>query len=205
MTKEAVYLTIFLHEGLPCRTPFEKLTNCIVQGGKIQHFVQFSGVYFLRKQMLSFLDKYGAENRLTKSVQADLRNPDLLAGCKALGLIGHLITNPLWCIIDDREHSIIQMNEIYQKLLTFFEQAPMQIHEFMIGNFLPFQDKTRVHKGPIYDALIEESPCDGTTEALLGVIFPAFVKLCTHMFKDHLEGGIHAGLNPKDSRFAIVK
>jgi hypothetical protein len=34
--------------------------------------------------------------------------------------------------------------------------------------------------------------------------FPAFAKLARHMFKDHLEGGEHASLDPKDPKFASV-
>ena len=114
------------------------------------------------------------------------------------------MTSPLWCLTDDQEHTIGDMNQVYQNLLTFFEEAPEHLQDFMNGNFLPFKDETKVHRGPVYDSLVKESSFDSSTEAILGVIFPAFAQLAKHMFKDHLAGGVHVNLDPKDAKFASV-
>jgi hypothetical protein len=74
----------------------------------------------------------------------------------------------------------------------------------MKGEFLPFDAATRVHKGPVYESLISDSDFNPTVEALLGVIFPAFAALSERMFKDHLEGGIHADLDPNDPKYSSV-
>jgi E1A/CREB-binding protein len=153
-------------------------------------FQNAGGVFFLHEQMKKFLIEYGAENRLTKGVLADLQNPDLLAGCKALGLIGCLVTSPLWCVIEDKEYTIIDMNNKYQELLFFFNTVTESenLHSFMRGDYLPFGETTRVHKGPVYKSLIQEHDFDCAVEALLSIIFPAFAKLSMRMFKDHLTG-----------------
>ena len=137
-------------------------------------------------------------------MHSDPSNPDHLAGCKGLGLIGCLVTSPLWCIIEDKEQSIVEMNAMYDMLLSFFNTAPEHLQAFMTGNYIPFGDKTRVHKGPVYESLITESVLDSSVEAILGIIFPAFAQLSTRMFKDHLSGGKHANLDAIDDTFASV-
>ena len=55
-----------------------------------------AGVFFLRDHLASFFEEYGTENSLLKVVAVDLAEPVYMAGCKALGLINKLLTDPLW-------------------------------------------------------------------------------------------------------------
>ena len=70
-------------------------------------FDNAAGMFFLREQMLQFLQPFGAENRLTKVVLCDIQVPELLASCKALGLVGRLVTQPLWSVIEKKDVNVL--------------------------------------------------------------------------------------------------
>ena len=59
-------------------------------------FHDAAGVFFLQDHLASFFEEYGTENSLLKAVAADLAEPVYMAGCKVLGLINKLLTDPLW-------------------------------------------------------------------------------------------------------------
>ena len=162
-------------------------------------FQNASGVFFLKEKMVSFLDQHGADNRLTKAVAADLKVPELLAGCKALGLICRLVTQPLWSTLEDKSIHILDMNKKYSELLDFFTTANDDIALFMKGGILPFGDDTYVHEDQVYRCLVADDEYDDVVETFLHIIFPALAVLSQKQFKDHLEGGIHSNLSTADT------
>ena len=81
--------------------------------------------------MLRFLEQFGANNRLTKSVLSDLQTLELLASCNALGLIGRLVTQPLWPMIERKDVHILDMNARYAQLVEFSRNVNDHIAEFM--------------------------------------------------------------------------
>ena len=58
-------------------------------------FKNAASVYFLEEKLSTFLEGY-AVNKLLKAVQYDMKVPEYMAGCKALGLVSYLVTIPLW-------------------------------------------------------------------------------------------------------------
>ena len=58
-------------------------------------FYDGAGVYFLREHMTKYLTTAhgSALNLLLQAVLADLKVPQYLAGCRALGIIDKLVTN----------------------------------------------------------------------------------------------------------------
>ena len=124
-------------------------------------FQNAGGVFFLKEKMVSFLDQHGADNRLTKAVAADLKVPELLAGCKALGLICRLVTQPLWSTLEDKSIHILDMNKKYSELLDFFTTANADIPLFMKGGILPFGDDTYVHEDQVYRCLVADDDVCG--------------------------------------------
>ena len=154
-------------------------------------FMNAAGTFFLHREMLRFLSEYGAENKLTKAVLKDLQVPELLAACKALGLVGKLVTEPLWFTLESKEVHIFDMNRKYQQLLQFFTTASDHMTEFMEGRYLPFGEDTYVNRDSVYQVLMDDTEYDPTTEVYLRVMFPAMAVLCRRMFADHLSGGTH--------------
>ena len=130
-------------------------------------------------------------NNLLKSVLHDLKVPQFLAGTKALGLISRLITGPLWCLIEDKQIHILDMNRIYSKLVDFLERecSPENLIEFMEGKAFPFEGLTELKRDAIYESLIAQWKHDDLVQLHLAVIIPALAKLANHIFKDHLPGG----------------
>ena len=153
-------------------------------------------VFFLHEKMKEFLKSYGNENRLLKSVSFDVNTTEFIAGVKALGLISKLVTCPLWNILESTHVSIMDMNEKYLQLVTFFDDASRNVSSFMRGELLPFGDDTPVEKDSIYDVLITMHDFDGTVELYLQVLLPALCQLGRKLFKEHLPGGNLHNLSP---------
>ena len=90
------------------------------------------------------------------------------------------------------------MNTKYKPLLDFCSKVNDNMDNFMKGQYLPFGDDTHATQDPVYDSLMEAHEFDAATELYLRVIFPALAVLCTRLFKDHLQGGIHGSLDVND-------
>ena len=86
-------------------------------------FQNAAAVFFLHSQMTEFLESYGTENRLLKSILSDLKTIEFIAGVKALGLIYLLITCPLWTVLEDPNITITDMNDKYLQLVTFLDDS----------------------------------------------------------------------------------
>ena len=155
-------------------------------------FTNAGHVYFLAKQMTEYLST-NATNRLLKSVLHDLKCPELLAGCKALGLISKFITTPLWRVIEDKSLHILDMSSKYQQLVDCLQKASAAPADFMNGDVLPFGEDTIVKRDCIYTHLLAPSEYDSQVETILSVLLPAMTKLCMQLYADHLSGGIHDG------------
>ena len=123
-------------------------------------------MFFLHEQMISFLESCGAENKLLKTVLFDLKVKEYLAGVKALGLISKFITCPLWCILEDKSISIVDMNMKYNELVTYLENAAENVAQFMSGQILVFGDK--VKKDRIYDSLLIPREYDQSVQVFWG-------------------------------------
>ncbi|XP_053372789.1 uncharacterized protein LOC128546365 [Mercenaria mercenaria] len=144
-------------------------------------------LFFLHEKMLEFLQSFGAENRLLKAVLFDLKVPEFVAGTKALGLISKVITCPLWCILEDRNISVTEMNTKYLELVSFLQDATNNTEDFMTGNLEVFSE--HVKKDCIYLKLVKPSAYDQACHSYLKVILAALCTLCKKLYKEHLPGG----------------
>ena len=64
-----------------------------------------------------FIEKFFTEvwqtpNQLLRAVLADVKVPEYLAGCKALGLVNKIVTGPLWRVMESQDATILNMNDI---------------------------------------------------------------------------------------------
>ena len=150
-------------------------------------FSNASALFFIHEEVIQFLDGHGAENRLLKSVQFDLKVNEYLAGIKALGLISKLITCPLWSVLEDKGVSIVDMNERYLDLVTFLEDASQNVANFQSGQMVLFED--RLKKDREYESLLAPREFDPIVQTFLEVILPALCQLARKLFKEHLPGG----------------
>ena len=124
---------------------------------------------------------------MLKAVLHDLQIKEYIAGVKALGLISRLITCPLWCILEDKDINILDMNTKYLELTTFLTETGMNTDEFMKGINSLFDEY--VKKDCIYQGLLQPSDHNDQVEVFLKLILPSINQACCQLFKDHLPGG----------------
>ncbi|WAQ97077.1 hypothetical protein MAR_029767, partial [Mya arenaria] len=197
------YIHDFLHDNHLTSVPLKSY-----RGSRFNIlFANAASVYFLHEHMLSFLKNVGAENRLLKSILFDLEVHEYVAGLKALGLISKMVTSPLWCILEDRNVSMVDMNAKYLELVTFLQDAANNTEQFMNGDLQIFNE--HVKRDCIYDYIVRPSRYDEACQGLLKVILAALCTLCKKLYKDHLPDGklVECDVNkvkgvPKTSCFA---
>ena len=55
-----------------------------------------------------FTEVWQSPNQLLRAVLADVKVPEYLAGCKALGLVNKIVTGPLWRVMESQDATIIR-------------------------------------------------------------------------------------------------
>ncbi len=83
-----------------------------------------AGVYFLRSHFEKYLKEHHHQqlNRLLQAVLSDLRVPQYIAGCKALGIIDKIVTGPFWRKLESSTVSILEMSTVYSEMKEKFDQ-----------------------------------------------------------------------------------
>ena len=141
--------------------------------------------YHHRKDIEDFLENvHGANNKLLMSVLRDIKNPILKAGCRALGIISHCVTSPLWRIIESNSH-ILEMADVYSNLLEFLKTAKEDSSEVITGKLQPFPEVSVEEN----ELVIEDAETDTITVQILQWLFEAMSHLLERQTKDHLPGG----------------
>ena len=107
-------------------------------------FENASYMFFFHDQMILYLEGNNT-NALLKAVLEDLKTPEFVAGCKALGLISCLITTPLWRMIEDKTINIVDMNG----------------------------KSTKLKRDVVFEELLKPCADDDTGEIILKVVLPA--------------------------------
>jgi hypothetical protein len=120
-------------------------------------FSNAAAVYFLIPDMKKSLE-FNDSNRLLKSVKYYLDQPEYVAGCKALGLIAHLITIPLWCTIEDTMLHVLDSCSYYGELIDYLQECCENTQEFLSGNkMLSYCDEQSFLTNCIYQTLIKQN------------------------------------------------
>jgi E1A/CREB-binding protein len=150
-------------------------------------FENAAPIYFLHQEIRQFLEG-NATNQLLKSILHDLNVPFFLAGCKALGLISCLLTQPLWSVIESKRH-IFDIGQLYHKVILFTEDSSLNIPSFMCGELVMSHIDPPESHSPIFSSLIAPSDHEDHVEVILTVMLPAILKVLQHIFADFLPGG----------------
>ncbi|WAQ97354.1 LOW QUALITY PROTEIN: hypothetical protein MAR_030044 [Mya arenaria] len=161
-------------------------------------FTNAGHVYFLKSQMIAYLESCPALNGLLQSVIFDLRQPFFIIGCKSLGLISKHITTPLWNIIENQEVSISDMNIRYVRLINYIAECVENLDDF-IREYLLLYDDVPVKRDKMYEKLIKPSEIDCHVIVILSVIFPNLIQLIQRQFGSHLPGGSNEHINEHET------
>ena len=90
-------------------------------------------MYLLADQMNQYLE-FDASNGLLQAVKSDLKVPEYLAGCEALGLVSHLIMLLLWSQIENTDISILEIAQYYKELDIYLKNV--DYNKFITGQSL---------------------------------------------------------------------
>ena len=82
-------------------------------------FYDAGALYYISDQVVKFFNEaWQTPNQLLKAVHSDITVPELVAGCRALGLINKVITGPLWPVPESDNVTILEMNTYFDALIT---------------------------------------------------------------------------------------
>ena len=127
-------------------------------------------------------------NQLLKAVSADLSVREYIAGCKALGIINKVITGPLWRVLECKEVTILDMNQLFRTLLSCLNDWSINASSVVAGEAVVFDDFPP-SVDSIHASLFAPSEYDAIVEELLCVLFSAFSSLLLRLVEDHLPEG----------------
>ncbi len=155
-------------------------------------FYDAAGVYYLRDLMVRFIESvHGMQaNLLLQSVLRDLKNPNLIAGCRALGLIDKIVTGPLWRKIVSKSMCVLSMGATYCEIKEKFDLWSRDASSLIDGSAICVAD-IDIHKDIVWEALVQSDSSDAGTIEVLQLLFQAFAVTTQRLLVDHLPGGIH--------------
>lgn len=147
-------------------------------------------VYYISSLIKEFLvDVWQTPNNLLRAVLADIKVPEFVAGCKALGLINKIVTGPLWRVIESKDISILDMNSRYHHLLECLVDWSSDASAVVSGEAILFSD-FRPELDLVFDSLSKPYEFDSTVQEILQVIFSSLSVLVGRLLEDHLPGGV---------------
>ena len=148
-------------------------------------------LYYISELVVSFFnDVWQTPNQLLKAVHSDIRVPELVAGCRALGLINKTITGPLWRVLESDNVTILEMNTYFDVLITKLDVWAQDASKLLQGDAELYADYPPT-KDEIWYCLIASTDHDATTQELLQVLCSAFSALLSRLVQDHLPGGAY--------------
>ena len=152
-------------------------------------FKNAASVFYLAPHLSSFFEG-NADNKLLRFVAYDLKVPEYLAGCKALGLISFLVTVPLWCSIEDSSIHLMDICVQYQELVDYLVVCSTHPEKIMTASdTLSFCSMETVRSDPSFMALVQPWKHDDKVDVILRIMPPAVARLLQCIFADHLPGG----------------
>lgn len=102
---------------------------------------------------------------------------------RVLGMLAKVVFSPLWRTIEGNEH-ILNMNEIYQDLLGYFNDNAENPQKILEGGGI----FSNVRKDAQLDALLLGDHSDISAEVSCA-LFTAYSKVLETAMKEHLPGG----------------
>ena len=171
-------------------------------------FYNCAAVVYHRHDLVDFLAKYDTKNNLLKCVEFDINEPLTIAGCRAMGIIFHLVTNPFWRLLDSC--NILDLNE-HLKILRDALEAWSDDGSLPLSGKPVFKDpsltfgRVSSERGPLDCPLAEcmfgefSAEIDGLTKCFLELIALNMLILLEKQAEKQLPGGKYwdAGENVK--------
>ena len=133
-------------------------------------------MYYFQKNCKTIFNNVFEETGLLTAVHYDLNVPSFITGCRALGLIGKFLIEPLWRLLVQVEN-VLELNKYYQRIQDLCLIISNDATGFLNGDVIFFNDfeTDLTKKDHIYDRLMEKSEeFDELTKQLLEMLFGSF-------------------------------
>ncbi|XP_035661623.1 uncharacterized protein LOC118405901 [Branchiostoma floridae] len=128
------------------------------------------------------------DNKLLRSIAADVASPPLLAGARALGIFFHRVSGPMWDMIQSPKVHILDMYKyvqiLNQQLKVWVEDASTLVLPHTCALFADFPPE----ESPIFTALYDSKE-DALTQELLEVISASSLYVTEKQLGDFLQQG----------------
>ena len=120
------------------------------------------------------------------------------AGCRALGILGQLVTDPLFRIISDA-HSVLDLNEVWDDVLKDMQQYADNPHKLMEGKGPDCLLDSVKTTSPKHQCLFEKhgENIDSLTSMCLRMLCISIAILLKRQLKDQLPGGKFHRVSPE--------
>ena len=151
-------------------------------------FYDAAGVYNLRLHMMHYLTtSHGSLNLLLQSILSDLKVPQYVAACRALGIVDKIITGPLWRYLKSSTTSVLSVSDIYTRMNEKFTKWGENVEDVLEGgeHFLrEYEDVDDVYK-----CLFIGTEQDSMVQEILQLLLTSFAVTVQQLLADHLPGG----------------
>lgn len=118
------------------------------------------------------------------------------------GLMDKIVTGPLWRSLNEKGH-LVEMNDGYLVMQRCFSRWSKDSSQFMVGNYLLFND-IKVHTDEIYQSLVSsDSDLDSMTRQILELLFTTFCQVTEKILSDHLPSGTHVGMSEQKMKETV--
>ena len=151
-------------------------------------FHNAAGTYYLRDILIQYLTTSKCPlNYTDKIILSALKDENIMAICRALGIICNVIIQPYWNEAVDEDRKALQMQPIYESLVQLLETAGRSINP----NFL-LQNSLHLLPGPVSpphlvtQSLFSSTSTDTVTQSLLKRFCTKLREKCSALFKDFL-------------------
>ena len=152
-------------------------------------FVNAAAAYFHKEHVIEFVRNHSVQQNLLLDATTDIEQVLIQACCRALGIMGKLVTGPLFRLLSGDGH-IFSLNHVWQSVKEELDQlslcaTPLMEQKEVVPGGIITKDK-------IYEALFAEtsnSKLDSLTEQCLRLLCCTFSVLIGNQLCDQLEGG----------------
>ncbi len=164
------------------------------------YFATAAGLYYHRNDISKFLKEFmDTENRLLKSISADIDCPPILEMVRALGIMYVQVNEPLWRIFEDKDISYLDLGKYFQPLYFYLRECSSDPESLLGPDFKFVSSHVPDHSTKVAKALLDPNfPVTTLTKACMQALCAAFLVKMDLQLKDFLPSGKYS-LPPTDS------
>ena len=162
-----------------------------------------AGAFFLAEHISNYLNTKDSMNGLHLCLQLELNSPVVLAGCRALGLVGKCLTDVFWSKVVEPGMTILKMAPYIQELIRTLHKLSEDASDLLRGELNLFSRELDRSKSPL-NKLIEPGDTDGDTQLLLQAIAMAMYEKAMVLFKDFQPEGRYFDPSPEVAKRATA-